>query len=105
MGMDIFLVEYLGKDKKGYLKTRNVEKEFNWDKRRMVIRHKISDKINLIALCSGIYEDLDILYRPKNFDNADNWANSIKNKHDRMYIKRILEILKLKDNLYLEFSY
>lgn len=105
MGMDIFLVEYLGKNKNGYLKTRDVGKEFDWDDTRMPIRHRLNNQIEMKELHSGIYGDLDALYRPVNFDDAFGWANSLTNEHDKKYVKRILEILKLNENLYLEFSY
>ena len=104
MGMDIFLLEYQGKDENGYLKTKSVEKEYDWDSTRYTVRHRFAKEVEQDELHSGIYGDWTALYRPTDFDAAFGWAETL-NDDEKKYIKKILTILQSNDKLYLEYSY
>ena len=104
MGMDIFLVEYLGKRDDGYLKTKSASKEYDWDSRRLTVRHRFSKEVEQDELHSGIYMDPKALYRPSNFKKAFSWADTL-NDGEKEYVKKILTTLESNTNLYLEYSF
>lgn len=103
MGLDISIIEYKGKDNKGYLITKSADLD-NWDDTRMTIRKEILKNVEFESLSSGIYYDLEECYRITNFPKAHEWAETLEEK-DKKYIKNILEILQSNDNYYLEYGY
>lgn len=103
MGLDLGIIEFLGKNEKGYLKTK-VAREDEWDSTRYAIRHEISKNIQMQVLNSGKYYDMEEYYRPIDFDKAYEWANSLED-NDKEYIINILNILLKNDNYYLEYCY
>ena len=102
--MDIFLVEYQGKDKDGYLKTKSVEKEYDWDSTRYTVRHRFAKEVEQEELTSGIYGDWEAISRPTDFNLAFSWAETLT-PEEQPYIKKILTILQSNDKLYLEYSH
>jgi len=103
MGLDIFLVKYLGKDDEGYLKASTV-KHPKWNDYRVSIRHQISDYVPMLELSSGKYGDWTAYYRPIDFDKAYEWADSLENPSERHYVRNMMEILQEDENYYLEYS-
>ena len=104
MGMDIFLVEYQGKDKNGYLKTKSVGEKYDWDSTRYTVRHRFAKEVEQFEVSSGIYGDWESICRPTDFEAAFGWAETL-NEDEQKYIKKILTILQSNDKLYLEYSY
>lgn len=104
MGMDILLIRCSGKRKDGYLNTKYVCDDYEWEHERCAIRHRFCLEVEQDVLTSDVPMDLQYLYRPSSFEKAFGWASKLEG-YEREYIENILNILKSDDTLYLEYSF
>jgi hypothetical protein len=105
MGLDITIIEYLGKKKDGYLKTRTPIEDLPYSSDRIVIRKHIIGNVDLDTLSSDKYYDYEEYYRPSDFKKAYEWCESLDKEPDRVYIRDLLKSLQMNDNYYLDYGY
>lgn len=104
MGLDIGLIDIIKyNQEKRTIESINVEEKYNWNTDRLSIRKELNKHGNFKSLDLDPYENDNIVCRPTDFKNAYKWALSLKNKYEKKYIINILDILKSKESLYLEY--
>ena len=106
MGLDIMLMRYKGRNEDGSLIYDHLfdDSEYGWNSSRFFVRHKISENIDLEWVSSEKYYDPEAICRPKDFEKAYEWAETL-DEGDKEYVKNILNILSNHKDLYLYYSY
>jgi hypothetical protein len=104
MGLDITIREYKGVDEKGYLIMQTPAEDLPYTTDRVVIRHELSKNIEFGVLKCDDYYNWEEYYRPKNFDEAYKWCNTLKDG-EYEYVKNLLDSLAMNENYWLEYGY
>lgn len=104
MGLDITVVEYKGKDEKGYLIMKCPKEDLPYSTERYAIRKQILNNIDFETLSSDKYYDMEEYYRPSDFEQAYKWANTIDEDRGRQYLIDLFDSLKQNDNYYLDYG-
>lgn len=104
MGLDITIREHKGTDEKGFLIMKTPSEELPYSTDRLVIRHELSKNIDFEVLKCNDYYSWEEYYRPKDFDEAFKWCDTLKGG-EYNYVKALLDSLKMDDNYWLEYGY
>lgn len=116
MGLNLMVRQFEGHDEKGNLISKDIEKEIKFDGARYSWDREFASAFNEKDGFESItqsdireensYYDREIIYRPKNIDEAINWVNeNVGIEGNKIRLLNLLAEMKNNEKIYIGFSY